>query len=798
MTGPASENFVPIVGALKAEGLSPSVPAMLAFDPVLAAVGWRFASPGALLGLVAVPIVAILLWYGFVRRRRALRLLVGEMAARGARLSVKRAIVKIALVSLALGALAVAIARPQADPVEQQVSVRGRDIVFVLDVSRSMLSRDVAPSRLERAKLWINDLTGTLKGDRVGLVAFAGVPVVKSPLTLDYGFFRMALDEVSPDAVPRGGSLIGDAIRKTLNEVFEPTVGRYRDIILITDGEDQGSFPVEAAKQAGSLGVRLIVIGIGGELEGALVPTAEAGGGVGANQYVRSDGELVRSKMDPRTLAEIASAASQGAAQSEDGGGGGVFLNVGTGTMNLEQVYTDLIASAERRETETKSTITYRELFPYFLGVALVCLAVEPWVGTRVRMRRRAPMSNPSMAMLVLVCVVAACASSVRAQDAEGQSTPSTVVAAAEPAPGDLYNSGRELFQAGKYEEAAERFKRADQGATDPNLAALARYNLGQTLLKQATTPAAADARQRGNAAGAGGAAGGAPDYEQMIERLKAASRAFQGALELNPDDAEAARNVEIARRLMKDAEQKQQQQQQQQQNGQKQDQQSGDKSQQQDGQQGQQGQNQQGDQQSGQSQAQKDAQQHQQNADKLNDLAKQQSQAADSSKQSQQAGDESQKQQKAEQSKSQQQGVNQQTARQQQQMQQSQQASSPSAQQQMDKARQEQQAASEALEQGDTKAAEEHQRKAAEALKQAASAEQQAAEQAARQAKQEEAQRQQGKQADAEQAKEKNEEPKYNETAAQLLDKERRQREMRQRILRALRGTPQPVEKDW
>src|SRR5207248_2088929 len=124
-----------------------------------------------------------------------------------------------------------------------------------------MLAQDVAPSRLERTKIWINDLVGSLRGDRVSLVAFAGAAVVKCPLTLDYGYFRMSLEELSPGSVPRGGTLIGDAIRKTMSQVFDvggAAASRHRDIILITDGEDHESFPVQAAEQAGKDGVRII------------------------------------------------------------------------------------------------------------------------------------------------------------------------------------------------------------------------------------------------------------------------------------------------------------------------------------------------------------------------------------------------------------------------------------------------------------------------------------------------------------------------------------------------------------
>lgn len=703
---------------------------------VVAAAAWRLASPEVLLLLVLVPLVGIGLWTAFIRQRRALAAFAGA-TPQHLRPSQRRAVVKLVLVSLGSSFLIVAIARPQANPIEENTTVRGRDIAFVVDVSRSMLSRDVVPSRLERAKLWIKDLTNTLRGDRVALVAFAGVPVVQSPLTLDYGFFRMALDELSPASSPRGGTLIGDAIRKTTSDVFEPGVGRFRDIILITDGEDQGSFPVEAAQKAGELGVRIIAIGIGSELDGSPVPAKDGSG----KNYLEYEGHEVRSKLDPSTLAKI----TQAAAQARGDAAGGVFLNVGTGTIDLDRVYHDLIASAEQRETQAKANVVYRELFPYFLALALACLGVEPLVPVRIRRRAERRVSAGRLGVLAAIAVVCA-TPALRAQATE---TPPPAPASTDPAA--LYNSGRELFLAGKYAEASEAFRNADLHSKASELSNRARFNLGQALLKQATADPKADPGK-------------------TIPQLDQAARAFRGALAVNPKDAEAARNVEIARRLMKEAQRQQSEQQQSGDKGDSKDKQ--DKSsQKQDGKDGQQG---------DQSQ---EAQQHQDNADALKELAEQQSQAADTSRESQEQKDQAGKDAKAEEAKSEQSQVNDKTKQEQQKLD----KAGKQAQQAVDEARKEQQAASEALDRKDTKGAEEHQRKAADLLKQAAAAEQSAAEQAKeKQGKGQEAKEQESK------------EPPRDETAAQLLDREKRQREARQQILRALKGRVQPVEKDW
>jgi len=756
---------------------------------MLGAAPWRFASPQWLILFLAIPILAGIHWWTFIRQRQALLTFAGT-TPQATRPAARRAFIRTILVSVGCSSLVIALARPQADPIEEDSTVRGRDIVFLLDVSRSMLSRDVSPSRLERAKLWIKDLTATLKGDRVGLVAFAGVPVVVCPLTLDRGFFSLSLEELSPATSPRGGTLIGDAIRKTLSDVFEPGLGRFRDIILITDGEDQGSFPVEAAQKAGELGVRIIALGIGSELEGSPVPVKDAG----QTGYIEFEGQQVRSKLDSSTLAKI----TQAAAQARGDNNGGVFLNVGTGTINLEKVYRDLIASAEQRESQTKANVVYKELFPYFLGVSALLLAFEPLVRTRISSRAARVKSGSSAAVaaaLLTLCAIPYARAQATAPADTTAEAPAAKPTASDNDPVASYNTGRELFRTGKFAEAAEQFRKADLGTTDFELSNRARFNLGQALLKQA----AADEKA---------------DPAKNIQTLADAARAFRGALDVKPGDEEAARNVEIARRLMKDIERKQDQKSGQDGKQDSKDDQS-DPSKKQDGSQGdskkdqQSGkkddaQKQKGDDQKGkQEQAKKEqakkeqeAKEHQNNADDLKDLADRQSKAADKSQQAKDEQDAARKNEATKQSQAQQKDVNKDTQQQSQKMDQSKDPASAAAKDKLDQAKQEQKAADEALSKGDPSKAKEHQDKASQLLNQAAQSEQSAAEEAKKQAEQM-ASEQEEKERQAEQ-KAKEQEAKKDQKAQQLLDKERKQREARQQVLRALKGKPQPVERDW
>jgi Ca-activated chloride channel family protein len=733
---------------------------------LLASTSFRFGAPEWLPALVLVPVLVLLLSWGLVRRRKALREFAGRTPS-ATEPSAARGWLKVALVGISLTCLVLALSRPQTDPQEEQVTLRGRDIVFLLDVSRSMLSKDVSPSRMERSKLWINDLTNSLSGDRIGLVAFAGASVVKCPLTLDYGFFRMALDELSPRSVPRGGTLIGDAIRKTMSDVLDPSPSRFRDIILITDGEDHESFPAQAAAEAGAKGIRIITIGIGSDSEGSLVPSDTASPDArvtqGSNGYVEHDGIRVRSKLDTSTLAHIAAASA-----------GGVFLNVGTGTIDLEKVYQDLIATADKNEVETKVIVNYRELFPWLLGAALIGLFMEVCIPERKKVRglvnARMPVAEPRHRRLSVPASAAACVALFFLPIATEHAMADTKSSSATPNPPtavSLYNEGRDLFANNQFAEAADRFRSADLATSNPDLASRTRFNLGLALLRQAKaleTQAQQPPQQPAQAEEPPNKAA------QSLSLLKSAADTFRSCLDINPNDVEAARNVEIARRLMKDIQEKQEKFKP---DGQKQ---------------------QQGDKSDPSKSDSKDQQnnEHQQNADQLKDLAKKQSEAADKSKEAQQSQSQEQHDHAQQQSKFQQDEVNKQTEKQQSEQ------NSSAAKDKLDQARKEQQAASEALEKNDPKSAEEHQRKAAEMLDQASKDEQKAAEEQAAKQKNEQSKAQPEKDQKAQDQKAQDQKTKFNETANQLLDKERRQRDQRQQVLRALRGKPQPVDKDW
>ena len=315
--------------------------------------------------LWAIPVLAGVLAYAARRRKRALLRFAeaGLLREINTTASSSRRFGKAVILMAAFALAVVALARPAWNPVEEKVERRGRDVVFVLDVSRSMLAEDLAPNRLERAKLAIQDGLERMQGDRAALVVFAGNAVVKCPLTHDYGFLRMALEDVSPESVSRGGTLIGDAIRTVMSQLFDNQARGFRDVVLITDGEDQESYPVEAAEQLGKLDVRLIAVGLGDENQGQRIPVT---GQDGQRRFLTYEGQEVWSRLDAQTLRRMVDATP-----------GGRYLNVATGAIDFGDVYLSLISGAGRTELGTETLRLYEEKFQIFLTLAFLLLCLE-------------------------------------------------------------------------------------------------------------------------------------------------------------------------------------------------------------------------------------------------------------------------------------------------------------------------------------------------------------------------------------------------------------------------------------
>lgn len=324
--------------------------------------------------LWAVFAVAALGALGLWQRQRALRQfattgLLGRLVPGSA---IARGVIKLLLIVVALTLLVAALIGPRWGQSTQQLIRRNIDVMILLDVSRSMLAEDIAPNRLERAKLAIrDDLLPALGGDRIGLVTFAGVPSVACPLTSDYGFFRLALDDVTVRSAPRGGTLIGDAIRKAADVFADDKLESHKLIVLITDGEDHESYPVQAA--AGiweDLRVPVVALALGDPVQGARIPARDQQD----LAYLTHEGQTVWTKADFTTLEQVAEVSDQG-----------VFVPVGTSNFHLGKIYQS-VARAIRYEEETEQQrVTQPARFHRFAVVALLLVLIDSFVRSGPR-----------------------------------------------------------------------------------------------------------------------------------------------------------------------------------------------------------------------------------------------------------------------------------------------------------------------------------------------------------------------------------------------------------------------------
>ncbi len=319
-----------------------------------------------------VALVALLAWLELRGQSALARFLTPVMLIRlSDRPSLSRRIVKLGLILATLVLGVVALMRPQSHGAEMVSSRRvSSDIMVVLDVSKSMLAEDAAPNRLARARAEIIELVDQLQGHRVGLVAFAGRASVLCPLTPDYGFFRMILRAVDTNSVGRGGTRIGEAVRKGV-AAFGPGSGA-RLILLITDGEDHDSYPREAAGKATEAGIRIVAIGFGSE-DGSEITLTDPE--TGARRVLEDgNGLVVRSRLDGELLREIALETD------------GVYVPAGTAALDLESVV-DAHVKPIMRQTETVERAVAVERYHWFIAASLVALCGAIRVGSRTGRR---------------------------------------------------------------------------------------------------------------------------------------------------------------------------------------------------------------------------------------------------------------------------------------------------------------------------------------------------------------------------------------------------------------------------
>lgn len=263
--------------------------------------------------------------------------------------------------------LATALTRPQWGIIEETIQQQGIDVIIAIDLSASMRAQDLKPSRIENARQELAFLAEELKGNRVGLVGFAGSAFLFCPLTLDTDAVEMFLDEMTIEAVPVPGTALGDAIETALT-TFKMSesdqAGGSKVLLLLTDGEDAQSDPIGAAQKAAKEGVTIDTIGVG-TLKGGEIPDPASG------DLIRdSSGAPVISKLDGKTLEEISKLS------------GGIYMRL-DGSDNGLKSYLEALKLRKKRQLGERINVKRQERFPYFLMASGLCfllaLSLEEW-----------------------------------------------------------------------------------------------------------------------------------------------------------------------------------------------------------------------------------------------------------------------------------------------------------------------------------------------------------------------------------------------------------------------------------
>jgi Ca-activated chloride channel family protein len=321
----------------------------------------RFAHPYFLYALLALPLM--LLIYVLYRRWQKKSMALygdGKLIERLSPMrSSLRTFAKFFILQLAYIFLVIGIADPQIGSRLEKVERKGMDIMIALDVSNSMLSEDILPNRLERAKQSISKLIEELRNDRLGIIVFAGKAFTQLPITTDYAAAKMFVSSIDPGIVPVQGTSISEAIR--LAEKSFNKEDHSKAIIIITDGEDHEGEALEAAKACSEKGIKLYTIGMGLP-EGSPIPLYN--NGVRSGFKKDKKGQTIISRLNENMLQQIAAA------------GNGIYVRANNSNTGLKQIFNE-IDSMEKKEFESRMFSDYEDRFQYFLFPALLLIILE-------------------------------------------------------------------------------------------------------------------------------------------------------------------------------------------------------------------------------------------------------------------------------------------------------------------------------------------------------------------------------------------------------------------------------------
>ena len=496
-----------------------------------------FGAPEWLWGFLLIPILIGL----FIRaEHRGLRRLQEFVSTRllpqlAGTVNRPRRVIRFGLQLLGLSLALVSLAQPRWGYTFEDVKRKGLDLLIAIDTSRSMLSNDLQPNRLERVKLVTQDLINELRGDRVGLIAFAGRAFLQAPLTIDYDAVVEAIHDLDTKTIPEGGTNISSAINLAAQSFGKSAVGN-RALVIFTDGEELSGDAVKTAKAAADAGVRIFTVGVG-TAQGSLIPVS---GDDGETAFVKdSAGQVVKSKLDEKRLRGVAEAT------------GGFYLQLENGPRTMQRLYNEGLAKMQAAEMDVRLSRRPIERYEWPLGAALVALAFSILIGERKRVRERIYVSTPTKvtaAATVLMTIFCQLASGAapgldayrggKFEDAYSQFQETLKSHPQSRAEDKLqFDSGAAAYKLKDYNKALESFSQALL-SPDTGLQSKSHYNLGNTLYERGDAQKSDDKKLG--------------DWTNALDH-------YEQTLKLEPQNKEAKENYDYVKKKIEELKNKKQ-----------------------------------------------------------------------------------------------------------------------------------------------------------------------------------------------------------------------------------------------
>ena len=489
--------------------------------------------------LLVIPFLVVL----FVRAERRATLRLREFVSERLLPNLARTVdrrrrsLRFALVLLTLALALTALAQPRWGYTYEDAKRKGLDLILAADTSRSMLSNDVQPNRLQRVKLAMQDLVNELQGDRVGLIAFAGRAFLQAPLTIDYDAAVEAINDLDTNTIPEGGTNISDAIALAVRTFGKSAIGN-RAVIIFTDGEELSGDALKSAKAAADAGVRIFTVGVGTP-EGSLIPINGEGGGTA---FVKdSTGQVVKSKLDEKRLRGIAEST------------GGFYLHLEDGPRTMKQLFADGLAKMQAGDIDARLSRRPIERYQWPLGAAMFFLAASFLMRERRRLRALVPRAvAPTRALAtaaILLLLANASFGAAPGLDAYRQDKFSEAYQEFEktlkeyPQTGAAdkieFDAGAAAYKMKDFGEALNSFSQALL-SQDTGLQGKSHYNLGNTLYQRGETQKKDDEKLK--------------DWTNALQH-------YEQTLKLAPKNNEARENLEYVKRKIEELKQKREQQ---------------------------------------------------------------------------------------------------------------------------------------------------------------------------------------------------------------------------------------------